>query len=83
MLNCNNVQILATHGRNRRPRTLGFAVPNEKNKADRGSSHALADDHNEHSKDPDVVPLASSLSSQAYFYSSSEHQETEDPFLTS
>jgi hypothetical protein len=53
--------------------TLGFAVPNEKNKAERGSSHALADDHNEHSKDPDVEAFASSLSSQAYFYPSSEH----------
>ncbi|KAE8077868.1 hypothetical protein FH972_016387 [Carpinus fangiana] len=38
----------------------------------KGQWHALADDHNDHSKDPDVVALASSLSSQPYFYPSSE-----------
>jgi len=77
-----NVQLLATHGRNQRPRTLGCAVPNDqKNKAERGSSHALADDHNEHSEDPDVEALASSLSSQADFYPSSEYPGNRGPLL--
>ncbi|XP_075647587.1 plastidial pyruvate kinase 4, chloroplastic isoform X2 [Castanea sativa] len=69
-------QILATHGRNQKPRMSAFAVPDENNKAEMGSSHddpvLVLSKSKKSSKDPDVKVVASSSHSQANFCPNSE-----------
>ena len=78
-------RLLVTNGRNQKPRTLGFAVPNGNNKAERDSSHddpvLVLSKNNKSSKDLDVEGVASSSHSQANSYPNSEQPGSQGTLL--
>ncbi|GMY06378.1 plastidial pyruvate kinase 4, chloroplastic isoform X2 [Fagus crenata] len=78
-------QLLDTNGRNQKPRTLGFAVPNGNNKAERDSSHddpvLVLSKNNKSFKDADVDAVASSSHSQANSYPNSEQPGSQGTLL--